>query len=45
MFAAGSFSEEKRPDHEANHSPPLVPKLRMRGAILSLPHTSIWLGA
>jgi hypothetical protein len=27
----------KRPGHEADHSPNLVPKLRMRGAIHPLP--------
>jgi hypothetical protein len=37
----------KRPRREADHSPPfnVMPRLRMRGAITPLPHTSSWSGA
>jgi hypothetical protein len=34
----------KWPEREADHSQPLVPRLRMRGAIFPLPHTSSWRG-
>jgi hypothetical protein len=41
----GSFPEIKRTGRVADHSPPLVPRLRMRGAIPPLPNTSSWRGA
>jgi hypothetical protein len=41
VFSSG----EKRPERDANHSPHLVARLRMRGAISQLPHTSAWCGA
>jgi len=38
MGTGGSFSEVKRPEHEDDHSPTSsAPKLKMRGAIPSLP--------
>jgi hypothetical protein len=35
----------KRPGREADHSPHLVPRSRMRGSIPPLPNTSSWRGA
>jgi len=35
----------KQAGREADHSHPSMPRLRMRGAILPLPHTSSWRGA
>jgi len=35
----------KLSDREDNHHVHLVPRLRMRGAIVSLPHTSSFFGA
>jgi len=33
-----------RPGLEADHTPHLEPRLRLRGAILPLPYTSLWRG-
>jgi hypothetical protein len=42
-WAQGNLTPEvKRPGHEADCSLHLIPELRMRGAIPSLPHTSSW---
>ena len=42
MQTGDLFSETKRPEGEANHSPYLVSRLRMKGAIFPLPHTLSW---
>ena len=42
MHPADFFSEAKRPEGEADQSPYLVPRIRMKGAIFPLPHTLPW---
>jgi hypothetical protein len=41
----GVFSRGIVAGPEADHPPPSMSRLRMHGAILSLPHTSSWHGA
>jgi hypothetical protein len=35
----------KRPEREADHSPPSTAKIKKSGPIPPLPHTSLWRGA
>jgi hypothetical protein len=46
QWALGALSSGlKRPEHEDDHSPHVVLRLRMRGAILPLHITYSWCGA